>query len=486
MRALYIPHTSSPQSLATDHSYGWATGFFLKWMKRDPNLYVNWLVPRNALTEQRGAFYKLEEFIDRFNFIECDMVLNQIGEQGKLPQELIKEMSFDNQTNYFDIVFCEKPGLLGMFFAGIGVPKRNFKFKTLVSNFHYAMDAVKEMDVTSPVEANYFVNASMADAYLFACDDHCNIDSWGQFKKKIDKYCSHSHVSDCISKPRWIKAATDYEEVKQKRLDWEKAGNTKPTDEFRIHYGYSMNRNFNFKKVNEMVNKYQLANANVKFVITTPSEFDDTKLDKRTEFYGKCPRPKFFDVAIDSHVCVMWTDYAAGLNHGSVLEMGALGVLPVFYKFAIPFPWDETYPFTFSGEAEFIAVIKSIQKNWDKPLIKDWIKKNHALLDETFSTRSGNDLVIDWAESEYDRKMNDHEIFNPWKTLLKDLPNDEYTIGEIAKHVLDESVVNADLNKVVAGTARYRWGCLDNVRTWMLQNGWVDSGTGKEIAFKRK
>lgn len=486
MRAIYIPHTSSPSSLATDHSYGWATGFFLKWMKRRQDLFVTWLVPRGALTEQRDAFYKLEEYMDRFNFLEVDMAEHQIAEQAKYPPELIKEMSFDNQTNFFDVIFCEKPGIQGLFVADMGIPKRNWKFKTVLSNFHYAMDERREMDVSIPVEANYFVNASMADAFLFACDENCNIDSWGQFKKKIDKYCSNSHISKCISKPRWVKAACDYDEVKNKRLAWEEKGNVKPDEEFRIHYAYSMNKNFNFKKVNELVNKYQLANPNVKFVITTPSEFDGTKLDKRTEFYGKCPRPKFFDVALDSHVSVMWTDYSAGLNHGSVLEMTALGVIPVFYKHAIPFPWDEMYPFTFSNEAEFIAVIKSIQKNYHKPLIQGWIKKNHELLDLTFSTRSGNDLVIDWVESDHNRKMNEWPVFNPWSSLLEELPKDEYSIAELSDIILKESVVHADLSKVIAGTGRYRWGCLDNVRTWMLQNGWEDSGTGTEILFKRK
>ena len=486
MRAIYIPHTSSPDSLATDHSYGWATGFFLKWMKRREDLFVTWIVPRGALTEQRDAFYKLEDYIDRFKFIEVDMASSQIAEQGILPKELLEEMTFDLQEHYFDVIFCEKPGILGLFAAGINLPKQNRKYKTFISNFHYAMDGTKETDVTYFVEANYFMNASMSDAYLFACDDRCNIDSWGQFKKKINKYCSSSHVSKCMEKPRWVKAACDYDEVKEKRLAWEAEGNKKPDDEFRIQYAYSVSMNFNFKRVSALVNKYQLVHPDVKYVITTPSEIEHEKFDDRTEFHGKCPRPKFFDIALTCHCSVMWTDYAAGLNHGSVLEMTALGVLPIFYKSAIPFPWDETYPFTFTNDAEFMAVIKSVKNNYDKPLIQDWIQKNHELLDETFSTRSGNDLVIDWIEKDIEEKFSGKDILNPWASCVSDLPKDEYTMKEIADIIKRDSVVHADLTTIIAGAQRYRWTTLDNIRTWMLQNGWIDSGSGEETLLKRK
>jgi hypothetical protein len=410
---------------------------------------------------------------------------NQIHEQGILQPEIVEALSFDNQEYFYDVIFCEKPGVLGLFTAGIGLPKRNSKFKTVVCNFHYAMDAKKEMDVTEQVECNYFVNSSMADAYLFACDDHCNIDSWGQFKSKIKKYCSSSHVEKCMAKPRWVKASTDYDEVKRTFEEFKKGGGEKPTDEFRIHYGYSMNKNFNFTSVKGLVGKYQLSNPDVKFVITSPSMYDGEKFEKWTEFHGQCPRPKFFDIACRSHVSVMWTEYAAGLNHGSVMEMTALGVLPVFYRSAIPFPWDKSYPFTFANEIEFIAVMKGIQANWDKPIVQDWIKKNHALLDDVFSSRSGNQLVIDWIEKEHQRKLDDHPMFCPWKSVLEDMPNNEYTLDEVCQYIKDNTVVKADLKKVVAGTSRYRYGTLDNVRTWMLQNGWSDCGDASQVIMRR-
>lgn len=485
MRALYIPHTSSPRSLATDHSYGWATGFFKKWMIRNPDVSVSWVVPRGALTNQIEAFYKLDGFMDRCRFIECDMSDNQIREQGVLQREIVEAFDFDNQRNYFDIVFCEKPGVLGLFMAGIGIPKRNSKFKTIVCNFHYAMDAVKEMDVTEQVECNYFVNATSADAFLFACDDTCNIDSWGQFLKKINKYCSSSVISKCIQKPRWVKAATDYEEVKKVYEDWTNSGGLKPSDEFRIHYGYSTNKNFNYEEVSRLVGKYQLANQKIKFVVTTPSLGDGEKMEKWKEFHGQCPRPRFFEIAKRSHISIMWTEYDAGLNHGSVMEMTALGVLPVFYRNAIPFPWDKSYPFTFTNDVEFISVVKGIQKNWGTPIITDWIEKNHALLDKTFATRSGNNLVIDWAEEEFKRKMAAKAMFCPWNSLLELLPLDEYSIDDVMQYIKESSIVKADLSKVVAGTGRYRHGTMDNVRTWMMQNGWRDCGDATHVVMKR-
>jgi hypothetical protein len=411
---------------------------------------------------------------------------NQIHEQGVLQPEIVDHLSFDKQERFFDVIFCEKPGVLGLLYGGIGIPKRNSWYKTIVCNFHYAMDAVKEMDVPEIVESNYFNNASMADGFLFACDDICNIDSFGQFQKKVTKYCSSSHISKCLAKPRWVKAATDYAEVTKKHSDWVDAGNTKPTDEFRIHYGYSLNKNFNFTSVKKLVSKYQLTNPNVKFVITTPSLGEGEKFESWTEFHGQCPRPKFFEIAQNSHVCVMWTEYDAGLNHGSVIEMTALGVLPVFYKHAIPFPWDGSYPFVFSNEVEFTAVMKSIQKNYDKPLIQDWLKKNKDLLDLTFQTRSGNDLVIDWVEKDQECKLLHKPVFCPWGVLLQDLEGDEYTMTDLVSHIKETSIVKADLNKVVAGTGRYRHGVKDNVRIWMLQNGWYDCGNALEPVFRRK
>jgi hypothetical protein len=166
--------------------------------------------------------------------------------------------------------------------------------------------------------------------------------------------------------------------------------------------------------------------------------------------------------------------------------MTALGVLPVFYKHAIPFPWDGSYPFVFSNEVEFTAVMKSIQKNYDKPLIQDWLKKNKDLLDLTFQTRSGNDLVIDWVEKDQECKLLHKPVFCPWGVLLQDLEGDEYTMTDLVSHIKETSIVKADLNKVVAGTGRYRHGVKDNVRIWMLQNGWYDCGNALEPVFRRK
>lgn len=118
-RVLYMNFASSPGSLATDHTYGFGLPFFLKWIEKEPNLIVYWPIPRNALKEQREAFYKVEHLIDKnFKFFEVDANYQQVLEQATLQSEILKMFSVDDGKYYFDYLFCEKPGVLGLFVGG--------------------------------------------------------------------------------------------------------------------------------------------------------------------------------------------------------------------------------------------------------------------------------------------------------------------------------------------------------------------------------
>lgn len=486
-RVLYIPHTSSPDSLVTDHAYGWATAFFSEWLRRDPNVKVYWPVPRKALWEQKAAFYKFEDEISKKNvmFFEVDMDEMQVLEQARLQPELLKMFSIDYGSFYFDYLFCEKPSILGLFFGGCRLSTQERRHKLVVANMHYAMDSTQTRNVSEELEATYFANAARADAFLFGCADACDIDSWSQFRTKLREQCSMKIASDCIAKPRWVKPCSDVFELKNKYDKWVAEGSQKG-EGFRIHYGFSVNSNFGYGEILEVIQSMRSADSDLRFVITTSSKnfgASGFKPADWAEVHLKCPRPDFHDIALKSHCFVMWSAFLPGLNHGSVIEMARLGVLPLLLEKGVPYPWDKTYKFCFKTTDELRAMLKFVKANYDKPVIQDEIKRNIELIDRTYA-ESGHGAIIDKLVA---MKRAQYETGRPPKSPFKDiltrLPS-YVTMSDLVDFVKKNTTVHVNL-RTLAGAKTYQYGTVDSLRTYLLSEGYVDVGDAKEPAFQR-
>ena len=482
MRVLYLPHTSSPGSLATDHAYGWATGFFPKWAARNPNLRVYWPVPRNALTEQRNAFYKVEPFKDQFKFIEVDMSPSQIIEQCILPPELPKLFDIDGGDYFFDAIFCEKPVVMGSLMGQVGMSQTNFDSKVVVCNFHYALDADKHHYVSRYSEADYFINAAFGDAFLFGCGPECNIDSRRQFVEKLRVLASASTVNKVLAKPMWVKPCSDVEEV-NKVYEEAMATGVKKGDGFRVHYGFSINLNFNYDAIITMMKKLTMMDKSLKFVITTPSMAGPSAKFDWMEVNVKCPRREFWQHALKSHVFIMWFNGDKGLNHGSVFEMSLLGVVPIFYKNSIPYPWDDSYPFVFRNETELLALLRWIKENYSTAKVQDVVQSNRKLILDISKTESSNQVVIEWMEKTFAEKLSRVELAPLFKDILPRIDK-PMTLQQVYEFIKSNSDTKVDFSKPV-GARKYYIGTRDSIRTSMLRLGWKDVGTLDEVRFER-
>lgn len=487
-RVLYIPHTSSPGNLNTDHTYGWATAFFKTWIEKDKNVKVYWPVPRGALTDQKDAFYKFtdEEMKNNFKFFEVDIDAEQVIEQAKLQREIVDMFSMYTGQYHFDIIFCEKPAVLGLFLGESGYAIRDRRTKTILGNVHFAMDANSCTGILIPreLEMTYFSNLSCCDGYLFACGETCFIDGWGQFSKKLSKNFAPSLHKEIAKRPRWVKPTSDMKELKKVYESWD----GKKGDGFRVHYGFSESSNFSHTKVCEVIKAWQMLDDDVLFVTTTPgggeSSSKAVKEGLKLESHYACSRRKFFDIAIRSHCYIMWTVYGPELNHGSCIEMARLGVVPVFSEKAIPYPWTSEYPFTFRNDAELIAVLKFIKGNYDGKKVQDVILKNQKMLDDLYES-SGHNAIIDGVLEMREKALQSHNVPFFYKDVVENAPS-PITFEKLCDFISENSVKKADIRKFFVGAASYRNGKRDAIREYMLQSGWEDIGTIDEVIFKKK
>jgi hypothetical protein len=202
------------------------------------------------------------------------------------------------------------------------------------------------------------------------------------------------------------------------------------------------------------------------------------------DIHIKCNRRKFYDIALNSHVFIMWFIGDHGLNHGSVLEMSMLGVLPIFYANSIPYPWKEDYKFVFRNELELNTLLKYIKKNYQRKHVQDAIEENRQLIKDTYAKESGYNLVIDYVENKLQEKLKTYPTIQLYTDCLKDFDKDTISMSELIKLIKDKSTLKVDMSKLL-GSRKYYLGNRDNLRTSMLSNGWKDIGGLDEPVFKR-
>jgi len=482
-RILYLPHTSSPDRLSTDHSYGWASNIFAKWIKADPNVSIYWPVPRGAIRKQREAFYKFsdEELKTRVKLIEVETDITQILEQSTFPKKLINLFTLDHGRYYFDILFCEKPALLGWFFNNCNLYKFRREEILTICNIHYALSSEDNIAIAKEFDATYYANLALADAYLFCNSEGTSVDSLKQVKTNMKRWLAPSLISKFLDKPRWMKLNSDIEELSTVYDEWD---GTKG-DGFRVHFGFSISNLFHFKDILSVLQKARYLIKDLKFIITTPSgslgrggaKTDDSWM----EVYFQCPRPKFFQIALKSHVFVAWSVITGGLNHGGIIEMARLGVLPVLHRKSIPFPWDDSYPFIFETEEELIALLKYIKANYTSEHVQLQIKENQRLINE-FNMKCGpSTLIQEFVALKDDRP---HYPYNAFSAILPELP-DRITMEELVHYVKHKSDLKKDLDEINFVTA-FKTGTKADLRWYMLSHGWRDVGDTNNVIFERE
>lgn len=483
VRLLYIPHTSSPGTLQTEHSYANATTLFSRWVKRYPDTSVYWLIPRRALLDQRAAFYKFEGIMDRFKFIEVDMDMNQVKEGCTLPPEVGELFDLVNGKYLFDCLFCEKPSILSQFLGAIQLWTRSRPLKVIVANFHYSLCADREARLLHALEMNQVMNATEADIYQFGSTGNC-IDSWGQHLTKLRKYAAPNVVKQAIEKPKWIKMSSDIEELQKVFAGW----NGIKDKTFTIQYGCSLNSLFSFERIYDVLKKYRMMDRDFRFKITTPAmNAGRVKLEPDwCDFHPKCPRRQFFDLSLGSHCFIIWANAPDGINHGGVNEMARLGVLPIFYAKSVPYPWCEKqkdYPFCFRTEMELTALLKWVKKNYTTDKVQSAIKKNQKMLDDVYAGEGSYEFKIDHVERLFKERLAENEPFSPMKEILRSLP-DRITMTELVAYIKEKSDTGIDLDKL-QGARPYYVGTKDDLRLALMKMGYRDVGTPEHIIFQR-
>jgi len=482
-RVLYIPHTSSPERLVTDHCYGWATSFFRTWLDKEPYLNLYWLVPRGAPVKQREVFscFSGKELRERVKLIEVDTNITQVLEQSTYPQELIRDFNANNGKYYFDILFCEKPSILGWFFNNAVIYAYRRKAITVVLNVHYAINSKDNISVAEEFEASYYANAAFANAYLFCNDPRANIDSQSSLALRLKKYFAPSKVSDMLAKPNWVKINSDIPALQKLAEKRDISG-----DEFRIHFGFSISNLFNFKVLLKFFSSFRVI-LPLKWVITTPSGSlgrGGKKPEEWLEVHLECPREEFFRIALRSHCFVCWPSvFSSGLNHGGVMEMARLGVVPVFYSKALPWPWFELwpdYPFQFSGEEELAALLKYIKENFGGERVKETARKSQEIIDHVFEER-GHRFIIDQVTALQEKAPK--YAYNAFSALIHHFPH-RITMRDAVKVIKEESDTSKDLDKVTWVTW-FKTGTKLDLRQYMLSHGWRDIGNVDSVVFER-
>lgn len=484
MRLLYLPHTSSPGTLSTEHSYANALTLFGKWVRRYPHTSVYWLVPRNALKEQRAAFYPIEDVIHRFKFIEVDMDAYQIKEQCTLPPEIAQYFDLVQGKYFFDCLFCEKPSVLTQLFGAVQLWTRSRPHKVVVANFHYTLDADREVRLLPCIEMNQVVNAVEADIFQFGSTGKC-IDSWGQYLDKLRKYVAPHIVKDAIAKPRWVKMSSNIEELQAKFATWD----GKKDPKFTVQFGCSLNTLFSFERLYKALERFRMTERDFRFKITTPAMSSGRlSLDPSwCDIHVACPRPRFFDLSLGSHCFIIWPDAPAGINHGGVNEMARLGVLPLFHASSMPYPWCEkmqNYQFVFKGESELLALLKWVKKNYDSPAVKLAIKSNQEMLDAVYTGEGSYEYKIDYIEKEFRERIKKTPPFCPMREVLTKLP-DRMTMAELVTHVKETSDTGIDLDKLI-GARPYFVGTKDDIRLAMFERGYQDVGDPETVIFEKE
>jgi hypothetical protein len=435
--------------------------------------------------DQASAFEVIPEDVrSRIKFLEMPMNGLQIMEQATLQAELVRDFSLLTGKYHFDFLFCEKPATLGLFLGCTGVLVADRNRKVVVANIHFAMDTTRNSKVTPELDAAYFSGLLFADAYLFGCGDTCDIDSMGQFRRKLRSLFSGSTTLQCVRKPRWVKPCVDISSLQSRHRNWLAGGGTKRAG-FRIHYGYSVNGIFGFEKILSFAQQFRVTNSGVRLIVTTPSR-DLGRLGYEpngwADVYLECPREKFHEIALQSHAFVVWCEYGPGLNHGGIIEMARLGVLPVFFKKSIPYPWDESYPFLFGSEAELCVVMRAIKESYNSPYVQDVIKENQDKIDSLYES-VGSGAIIKGLLDLQAATIAEHPPTTPYDKLFSGLP-DEFDMEYALDFIKEHSDTHADL-RAAKGTMTYILGTRDSIRAYLVHNGFSDVGTPDKVVFRR-
>lgn len=484
-RVLYLPHTSSPERLTTDHCYGWATTFFRRWLDLDKHLSVYWIVPKGAPKNQRAAWYKFtdEELKNNIKLLEVETNITQVLEQSTYPTELIRWFHANEGKYYFDIMFCEKPSILGWFFHNCVIYAFRREHLLCLLNMHYAINSDDNISVADEFETTFYANTAMADGYLFCNAPYTNIDSQNSTLIRLKKQFASSFVEKVRNKPNWIKINSDIDELRGVYDSWDR----RKGEGFRVHFGYSISNLFNFKKLVTVLRSFKIINKDLKFVITTPSGSlgrGGKKPESWMELYLECARPQFFKIALRSHCFVCWPSaFTSGLNHGGVMEMTRLGVLPILYRKSLPWPWSDEwkdYSLQFDDEEGLLALLKYVRKNYDTTTIQDLIKSNIKLIDDAEKIYGPSAVIEDILRL--------HEScpkypYNAFGYFLNSFP-DRITFNQVIDYIKENSDTKVDLNKTTWVTW-FKTGTKLDLRNYMINHGWEDVGNVDEVIFQR-
>jgi hypothetical protein len=449
---------------------------------------VYWPIPRNALIEQKAAFYKIQEHFSNIKFIEVDMYDSQGKELNNLPPELVDKFDTIFGRMSFDILICEKPNVLTPFLSGIQMYQRSRETKVIVGNIHYLVNCARDTHFLESVEREQTLSCSDCDFLQFASASPCT-DSRKTWLSNMRKYTSSAKVAEAMNIPSRIKPCFDPEEVLAVAKKYHEDGGKK-SKTFQIHYGCSLTSMFGYEKIFTAMGKLALTDKDFHFKVTTPSNSMGRKKTSGDwfSFNTSCARQNFYKYALKSHVCVMWGQVPDGINHGGILEMCCLGVLPIFKKNSLPFPWNincPEYPFVFSNEEELLAQIKNCKENYDGDHIQGWLNHNVKLITEQYK-QGGlccyEDFICDLEEESRERLNK-----SPWvhKKLLSSLPtSNSYNLEEVIDFVKNNVAVTGFGGRV-RSIASFQIGTIDELRTGMLELGWSDTGTLDEIRFER-
>lgn len=329
-------------------------------------------------------------------------------------------------------------------------------------------------------ESNQTMGALEADILQFASAGQC-IDSYGLWIRKLKKYAAATSVEAALKKTHWMKPCSDLTELKKVYDGWDK----KKSDKFQIHYGCSVNSLFNFESVYGAVRRLHITDPNVRFLITTPSmaAVGCDGLDKEwLEVHIKCPRREFYQHALKSHVFVIWFNGPHGINHGSTIEMARLGVVPVFQQSAIPYPWTEKYPYTFTNGVQLIALLKWLKEHYNDSEVQCTIESNIEMLDSLYNGECSYDYKIDYIE-----KLHRERVQAGANCMVKDLMGklpDKISMDELVAFIKEKTDVHVDYYHI-PGAKAYFVGTKDQVRTYMMFLGYKDVGTPESVVFER-